>query len=403
MRILYIHEVNYRKKVIFEMHEFPELLSLRGHQVSFFEYPEGQLEGIRLKTIKQKIQGRVYPDSSIELITPPNFGGRGLERYFAPIFAFFSLKKILNKDNFDVVVLLAVPTSGWQALYLANKRNIPVLFRALDVSHQIRKSIFSPLIKACEKYIYKNVAVLSANTPSMEAYCVSLSKRTKKSVVNLPPVDLEHFVNPQNGLTRRDLGLTEKHQVLVYMGSFFSFSGLHQVIDDFHEASQNNTELRLVMVGGGELDEALRKQVERLGLTQKVIFTGIVPYLQLPNYLQIADVAINPFEKELLTDVALPHKVLQYMAAGVPTVSTSLDGIRTVLGENCGVTWCASPNQVLATSIDLINKSLNSRAAIIKKQKHTIDQLFDLNLVTNAMETTIASAVSNERSNTSSS
>ena len=62
MRILFIHEVNYRDKVIFEMHEFPELLSLRGHDVSFLHYPEGAgRQHSSLRTRREVISGRVHP------------------------------------------------------------------------------------------------------------------------------------------------------------------------------------------------------------------------------------------------------------------------------------------------------------------------------------------------------
>ena len=46
MKLLFIHEVSWRKKVVYEIHDFPELLAMRGHDVTFFEYDEdeGDLE-----------------------------------------------------------------------------------------------------------------------------------------------------------------------------------------------------------------------------------------------------------------------------------------------------------------------------------------------------------------------
>ena len=397
MRILYIHEVNYLKKVIFEMHEFPELLSLRSNTVSFFEFPERQFDGIHLKTSSRQIDGRVYPKSTLNLITPPNFGGYGFERYFAPITAFFSLNKILRSKSFDVIVLLSVPTSGWQAVLLANKYKIPIVFRALDVSHKIRSTVLAPLIKICEQFIYKNVDVLSANTPAMEKYCISISGRTKPSFVNLPPVDLSHFFELGTPIDRGTLGLTEKDKVILYMGTFFEFSGLIQIVEDFSRAAKANPQLRLLLVGGGVLDKALREKVQKLGLDNQVIFTGVVPYSELPGYLQVADVAINPFEKQLLTDVALPHKVLQYMASGVPAVSTSLEGLRSVLGEDSGVTWCSGPTEIIHSCNDLLSKPNSFLNNVKDLQKKKIISLFEVQTVTDSMQATIATAIENKR------
>ena len=40
MKILFVHEVNWRTKVVYEVHDYPELLSLAGHEVVFIDFPE---------------------------------------------------------------------------------------------------------------------------------------------------------------------------------------------------------------------------------------------------------------------------------------------------------------------------------------------------------------------------
>ena len=41
MKILVLHEIDYLEKVIYEIHEFPELLARAGHEVTFFHFQEG--------------------------------------------------------------------------------------------------------------------------------------------------------------------------------------------------------------------------------------------------------------------------------------------------------------------------------------------------------------------------
>ena len=106
MRILFIHEVNYANKVIFEMHEFPELLALRGHKISFFHFPEAPDHPKRsLRTRRDRIAGRVHLDAEIELITPPTLGGIAVERYIAPITVLPSLWWEIRHGAYDVIVL----------------------------------------------------------------------------------------------------------------------------------------------------------------------------------------------------------------------------------------------------------------------------------------------------------
>jgi glycosyltransferase involved in cell wall biosynthesis len=387
VRILFVHEVNYLNKVIFEMHEFPELLALRGHNVSFFHYPEATFPPrVSLRAKRTRISGRVHPDAEIDLITPPTFGGGRVERYFAPLLAARALRREICSGGYDVIVLYAVPTTGWQTVWFAKRANVPVVFRALDVSHKIRRSFVGPLVRAAERYIYRDVALLSANNPAMADYCVELSGRVGPTAVNVPPLDFAHFEEQVETDLHGELGLAKSAKVVLYMGTFFSFSGLDVVVAGMVEEFKRDRDLRLVLVGGGEMDKTLRELVAQLGVSDQVIFTGVVPYSKLPQYLKLADVAINPFRPELLTHVALPHKVLQYMAAGVPTVSTSLRGLRGVLGEGSGVTWVDGPDGVASAASALAREDPSALAAISRVQLDRVRARFSKETAVAAFE-----------------
>ena len=359
------------------MHEFPELLALRGHDVTFFHYPEEPDERvISMRSTSRNISGRVHPDAHIRLVTPPTFGGRASERYVAPFLSLASLRNEIVHGNYDVIVLYAVPTTGWQAVALARRAGVPIVYRALDVSHQIRVNPLSSLIHRAERYVAKNASMVSGNNPAMTSYCVRMSHRIGPAVTNLPPIDLAHFANFNASQTRIELGLSPSDKVLLYMGTFFEFSGLDVLLEELEPYFSSHPDLKLVLIGGGELDAQLRATVESRGLQQQVIFTGVVPYAELPGYLNSADVAVNPFRKELLTDVALPHKVLQYMAAGVPAVSTNLDGLRGVLGGDSGVTLVDDQRVVAHEAVQIAFAPENDREVIGRRQREYVDRTF---------------------------
>jgi glycosyltransferase involved in cell wall biosynthesis len=249
------------------------------------------------------------------------------------------------------VVSFSVPTSGWQALLAAKQAGVPFVFRALDVSHKIRKGAFSGLVKIAEKFIYKNSDAISANNPAMLSYCQTLSRRSGMAAVHNPPLDLAAFSLGDRSNGRRLLGLSPEQKVIMYMGSFFYFSGLPDAISVLSEIGSTE---KLVLVGGGEQDAELRNLSRHLGLSDKVIFTGMVQFSDLPDLLSAAEVAINPMEKTLVSDSALPNKVLQYMASGVPVVSTSLSGLIATFGLDSGITWGSSPRDVMSLAISLL-------------------------------------------------
>jgi len=394
VRILFIHEVNYLNKVIFEMQEFPELLALEGHDVSFFHYPEAPDEPtVSWRTTRDTISGRVHPEAEIRLITPPTFGGGALERYVAPLLATPALRHEIRRGGYDVVVLYAVPTTGWQAVAFAKRAGVPIVYRALDVSHQIRESPLAPLIHKAERYVAGNASLVSGNNPAMSAYCARISDRTGPTTTDLPPIDLSHFEEGGAQDMRPALGLSPDDTVLLFMGSFFAFSGLDVLIDDLGSHFDAHPDLKLVLVGGGELDAQLRATVARRSLESRVIFTGVVPYSSLPAYLASADVAVNPFRPELLTNVALPHKVLQYMAAGVPTVSTDLEGLRGVLGDGSGVTLVHDQRGVANAAVSLAYEPASVRTDIARRQRDYVDRTFSQRLAVEAFERTLQSLI----------
>ena len=50
--------------------------------------------------------------------------------------------------------------------------------------------------------------------------------------------------------------------------------------------------VKFLILGEGQLDQALRKQVKDLGLVDRVFFVGTVPYKHIPEYLSVSDIFI---------------------------------------------------------------------------------------------------------------
>ena len=362
MKLLFVHEVSYRKKVIFEMQEFPELLALRGHDITFLEFDEGRKFWKKNQNPRTKvISGRVHAQAKVRLLRPFQLGVPGFDRLLAVITMIPLLSNLLKKESFDAIVLYAVPTYGLQTLWLGKKHKIPVMFRALDVSHKIRSSFLSPLIKVFEKRVYRKADLLSANNLAMASYCDDLGQRTLETKVHFPPLDLSHFQGAVRQKTlRAELGFSDSDRVIVYMGSFFYFSGLAEAMSEFGKLASGDSRLKFLLVGGGEQDSELRKLASDLGITEQVVFTGFVSYEDLPRYLKTADVAVNTLQPTLVANVAFPNKVLQYMAAGLPVVSTKLDGLFSVFENHPQITWESDPAAVMAKACELAQRSNDS-------------------------------------------
>ena len=382
MRILFLHEVGYLEKPIFEMHEFPEHLAARGHEVAFADYPE-TINHQTTSGFGVVIQGRVLSGASLRLYSQtavfPGIIGRLLAVFLFPFFFY----RVLRDFKPDLVVSFAVPTSGWQAAIICKIKKLPLLFRALDISHKIRRSAFGPLVRSAERFVYRNSTWVSCNNAALRDYCLKLGAHKDRSSEDLPPLDLAHFRagNEERQRMRAELGIAGDSTVIVYMGSFFYFSGLDRVIEQLSKVADKP---QLVLIGGGEQNVELRNLVNTLKLEDYVTFTGFVGFDELPAYLSVADVAINPMLPSLVADSALPNKVLQYMASSLPVVSTNLKGLSSLFPSADGLSLVSSPEEVLQKSIWVAanaNLSLMGRA-----NKKLVDETFEMDKSINGFE-----------------
>ena len=345
MKILFVHEVNWRTKVIYEVHDYPELLSLAGHEVVFIDYPEhskpsGLARFLDLRTHVSRKQSRAHRGSSVEVRTPGRVFPPPLDRLFASLTFIPLIYRSLRKENFDVVVLYGVPTNGWHTVAISKHFQVPVIFRALDVSQVLRKSIFRPLIRIAEKYIYRNATWVSANNQALKNYCLVHGSRPETTSVDYPGLDLERFQPGTRSVSlMQSYGLTETSKVVLFMGTLYRFAGIERFLKLFAADLKNNPSWKFLILGGGEAESSIKNIVSELRLDSQVIMPGFINYDELTEHLRLADVAISPFEPSLVTNCALPWKVVQYLACGLPVVSTRLAGLQGLVPDEQGVVY----------------------------------------------------------------
>ena len=362
MKLLFVHEVSWRKKVVYEIHDFPELLALRGHDVSFLEYDEdeGNLEQRGWRSQRNlfstvSLNSRAHPGSQVRVVTPHRFFPGILGRLFAIGLHPFVIYRELKINRPDVIVLYAVPTNGWQTTLLAKRMGIPVIFRAIDVSHQLRKGVFSRLIMVAEKYVYRSANCISTHNYAMKDYIASYGCELDRISVLLPGVDLERFAPQEPSLQIQNrLGIGADDQVIIFMGTIFRFAGIVEFIEAASEILKKKPSIKFLVLGDGEDFGRVKQRIEALGLSNQVITPGRISYDELADFLCLGTVAILPFLQESVTNFALPWKVAQYLSCGIPTVSISLKGLVSVIPEGSGMLYTSDIQGLVRATFKLM-------------------------------------------------
>ena len=355
MKILFVHEVSWFNKVVYEMHDFPELLSLKGHEVHFLDFDEGKPRA-RWKPITT-IESRAHKGSKVSVTTPPRFLPGILGRLLATLIQPLVFIQLIKRIKPDVVVTYSIPTSGWQITYICNRNNIPIVARVIDIPHVLRETHFKPLVKWSEKYVFRKASFVSTHNEALRQYCIGLGAAPDKSSVIYPGIDMSRFfpAPPRQDLLTK-VGIQPTDKVLLFMGTIFRFSGLVELLTELAPALRLDKSIKFLILGDGEDFNRLHQLATTLGLLSQVIMPGRIEYDLLADYLRLGHVALLPFKQELVTHGALPGKVLQYLACGLPTIATPLDGLQSMIPPNQGILYANDLQEMANMAIDLVSK-----------------------------------------------
>jgi len=120
-----------------------------------------------------------------------------------------------------------------------------------------------------------------------------------------------------------ELGLGEG-PVFGYIGSFSRYEGLPFLIEAMPELLARFPGARLLLVGGGRDEDAIRAAAQRLG--PAVIMPGRVPQERARDFYSLLDVLVLPRRRIRLTELVTPLKPLEGMAMGIPVLASDIGG-----------------------------------------------------------------------------
>ena len=133
------------------------------------------------------------------------------------------------------------------------------------------------------------------------------------------------------------LGLDEDCFVIGFVGSIERWYALDEVIKTFPRILKSHENARLLIVGSSlftDYEEELKGLISEVGIEGKVIFTGLVEYRELPEYIAAMDVCLIPLSPPAWVNIAMPNKFFEYSACGKPILATPIPDVMKIGGEN---------------------------------------------------------------------
>lgn len=249
--------------------------------------------------------------------------GEEYYHYTIEYYLYEAMKDIRKKD-FNLIIIENRPA---YALKLKETTNAKLVYHLhnekLDKNAPKAKDIYdaATLILTVSNYIRKCVQTIN-----------SLDQKTK-TVYN--GINLSAFTN-KSTTDRSTLGFKNDDFILVFSGRVNRDKGIMELIEAMNML-KDYPQIKLMVIGStffgnatndDEFTNDLKARAE--SLKDRIIFTGFIPYDQMPAYLQLADIAVIPS----VWDDPFPTTVLEAQAMGLPIITTNRGGIPEEVTED---------------------------------------------------------------------
>jgi glycosyltransferase involved in cell wall biosynthesis len=234
---------------------------------------------------------------------------------------------MLNADIYHAVDLDTL----WAAVKAARVTGGKVIYEARELYTELLalkdRSMVKAFWKILEKrFIHHADAIITINDSIAE----ELVKRygIERPQVAMNVAEVKPIAKPID--LRKQFDLASKF-VLIYQGVLRPGQGIIRAL----RMLSGLPDVGLVIVGEGPMKGEIEGEVARLDLTEQVRFAGMVDPDELPSYTAGADAGLLLMEAVAMNNyLALPQKLFQYIAAGVPPIVTELPELVKIVGQN---------------------------------------------------------------------
>lgn len=361
LRILLIS--NHRRfKIGFRALPWARELARRGHTVDILCHANTE----RFRTHIEQCDG-------FRIIENPDMLVGALRQGWDPYCASRRKAFLFNENqSYDIIHCLDTRLAVvWPALAYGRARGIPIVSDWIDwwgrggLIKERRPWWYQGLFGAVETWFEEHYRAqldgLSAISHALLERGVELGCKRDRCMVIHGGADLDVFAEvPSKEEAKAGLGIDPQTPVIC-------FSGLDVLIDlplaiqAFAYLADRMPDAKLLLVG--PTPEQAKSMTSDSNVLDRIIATGPVPHLDLPQHLAAADVFIMPYTDKQSNWGRWPNKVGDYMSVGRPTVSNAIGEVKWLFGEyDIGLLADETPESMGEALLKLLNDPTTSEA-----------------------------------------
>ena len=279
----------------------------------------------------------------------------------------FQLLWVLEEKQIDLIHANSL-AAGLIGGVAAKLYGIPI------VMHKRYATAYGVLDRLCEKLLDRVILV-------SEATRWAFAPHSKQTLI-YNGVELSALRPPlfpprwQGGKTlRADLNLDSDALLIGIVTRITPEKGIHLLIEATAKLKASSY-IQLLVVGGpyfpkdAEYIDSLKVQTEKLGIADRVIFTG---------FLEDTGAILSLLDVVLLASTipeACPRTIIEAMAAGVPVIATPLGGSKELVTPETGILVPAEDADAFADAITQLSEDAERRKRMGKACRLRAEQLF---------------------------
>lgn len=363
--------------VVTSINMLEQEMKKRGHEVYIFA-PS--------KSITPNDSQNLYMLKSMPLLVARQYKNR--------IAAFYSrdIAKKIKELNLDIVHTQSEFSLGLFGKIISRKFDIPFIHTYHTMWEDYMHYIVP--IKGGRHIYSKRFARTFSRNFIRKAECViTPSKKTEKYLryrckiknkpiyiiptgIDLKPFSRENYSDEQRNELKKSLGIKENDKVIIFLGRVAEEKSIDVIMKNMPEIFKQIPNTKFLVVGDGPSKNNLENLAKDLNIQDNVIFTGKIPWSEVPKYYNIANVFVNASltETQGLT-------FLEAMAANLPIVAKYAPNLTEYIFNNKNGILVKKNNEFSKAIVNILNNSKMAKKlgdnALLTAKQYSVEEFGD--------------------------
>ncbi len=199
-----------------------------------------------------------------------------------------------------------------------------------------RPKVLTRLTGLNEKLNYKQADKIVAVTQGIKDGIKELHSIPDEKIVVIPNgANTDLFKPMHQEKAKKELKLEEKKNYICFVGNLAPWQGVEFLIQSAPLILKESTHTKFLIIGDGPMKEELIDLAEQMAVSDKFIFTGVVPYEEVPKYINASDICVV-YKKPLKSGYS-PLKLYEYMACEKPVIASRVEGFEILEENHAGI------------------------------------------------------------------